>query len=121
MDLQALYNAGRSVSFDFGGQTGRLVYHPEKATRKELRKWADKIDAAADQPNADQVILDIVDEQLLELLKSWDLTEGETPLPVSRESIDALPVQLKSVMRNAIYSDNGEEAKKGRRTSSMTG
>lgn len=118
MDLSNLYMNGRTIHFEFGGEKGKLTYRPDKATRKQLRLWADKIEKVESD---DQAALDLIDEQLLELISAWDLTEGDKPLPVSAEVIDSLPVQLKNVMRTAIYSDTGEEAKKSSKKSSMTG
>lgn len=118
MDLTNIYKNGRAIPFEFAGEKGTLTYRPDKATRKHLRVWAEKIEKLGSD---DQAVLDLIDEQLLELISAWDLTEGETPLPITKESIDSLPVQLKNVMRTAIYSDNGEESKKSSRRSSMTG
>jgi len=120
MDLKALYAKGRKIEFEFDGQKGSVTYNPDMATRKHLKNWADKLQALQDGDD-DSGVLDMVDEQLAELVRAWDLTAGEEPIPITRESIAELPIQLKQAIRTAIYGDNGEEAKKGKRTSSMTG
>lgn len=122
MDISDLVNQEKGVPIEFGAMKFKVWYRVSQATRSNLLGWSEKVQAAQSDPdkNVDDV-LKIVDEQLVELLTRWDLTDKGAPYPCTAETLAGMPEPIKNTIRMAIYQDNGTDAKKEQRKSSMTG
>lgn len=98
---------------DFGdGATLNLEYYPQRLTSAMLLRAslpADSAKMAALTSDEQLAALDSATDLLSELLASWDLTDGpdeesQAPVPVDREHIAALGIQVQWTIFGAIMS-----------------
>lgn len=94
MDLSSIRKDRSSVTVDFMGETLTLKYRPAMITPKTYHKLAE----------ADSV--DELSAFFADLIVDWDLTKGGDPMPVNKENVAELPMQLIRGISSAIMSDS---------------
>lgn len=118
MEISNLLAHKRTIQVEFAGNTVKVTYDPAKVTQRNNNAWADKADEVRGDTDK---LLEVLDEQFIEMVVGWDLTEGGDPYPITKESVWGLPRPFINAIRTAIFSDEGEMSKKDKRMTSMTG
>lgn len=118
MEISNLIAAKRTITVEFGGVNYKITYDPSKTTRKQNQIWTDKVEEVQKDMEA---VADLLDQQFIEMVVAWDLTENGEPCPITMETLATLPRPFVNVVRVAIFGDEGEMTKKDKRMTSMTG
>ena len=114
INLTKLVSNRASADVDFGPDAGTLhvEFYPARLTTRMLADYsaADPAALAGAPPERVLAVLGSPTETLLTLLASWDLTttaeDGvtEEPLPIDRETLESLGIQIQWTMLSAILS-----------------
>lgn len=97
LDIRSLSARSREISVEYAGEIIRVTYAPAKVTPAWERGFQE---ALKDEWRTRALV-----DALAEILVGWDLTEEGAPLPVTRESLARLPLDLLGAIFSAIMED----------------
>lgn len=88
MELDEFYEGARTITVKVNAKGAKLTvtYDPAAVTRKELRTMTDT-------------------QYLARALKSWDLTRGGKPVPITESALDDLPPEFLRTVTGFVRAD----------------
>jgi len=95
IDLHALSLDKREIEFEYGGMTTPLPYKPSLMTGRYAQQLSDG------------ETIDDLTEMVVQVIVDWDLRDGETPIPVTPDSLALLPSAMLRKMLDDIAEDSG--------------
>jgi hypothetical protein len=115
-------NAARTVSVEYDGDHFTVTYRTDAISPAALTAKARARKVEAEQRNGDETAEDTMIRQaeqnandLVEILESWDVTDGGKPLPITVDNLMLLsPLALQHISA-AISDDFTPKAKNSRR------
>jgi hypothetical protein len=89
----------KSLFIPIGDDGIKLVYYPNRMTSKLLLHMDDVYDGTREELG--------IHEALVELIKSWDLTDGDgNPYPITATALAKLGIPVLRVITTAIGNDS---------------
>jgi hypothetical protein len=115
-------NAARTVSVEYDGDSFTVTYRTDAISPAALTAKARRRKVEAAERNGDETAEDTMIRQaeqnandLVEILESWDVTDGGKPLPITVDNLMLLsPLALQHISA-AISDDFTPKAKNSRR------
>lgn len=113
MDVGKYKAVTKPLTFEFEGEVINLTYRPNVYTLGLQRRLVES------QSEGD---IDTLTSQMVEFIASWDLTEDDEPLPLTKEGIEKVPLMVLKALDEAIADAllPSEEEKRGSSEPSAT-
>lgn len=109
INIQELGKKIRPVTFEFMGEKGTLHYRAGANTARAAIEWQERFDSEEENQ------IELLAERLTEIIDSWDLVDGDKPLPVTQDTLLDLPMPLLEAMMRAIIDSQNPQTRKSRR------
>lgn len=105
-ELRHLQTDKRTVCRDVGGDELRVTYRPGAVSHRLLAQFRSaSAAAAAGDEFAEVETIDALIAFLADAIIEWNVTDNGTPVPVSRDTLSALPLEAVGIVWTAIQED----------------
>lgn len=106
MDLAAYKAVTKPLAVDFDGEVINITYRPNIYTLGFTRRLVEA------QQAQDQ---DAIAQYFVDFIASWDLLEGDVPIPLTPEGVERVPFEILGALDSAVANALGpsEEEKRG--------
>lgn len=109
IQIKDLAQGARSVRVEYNGDSLNFQYRSGANTAQAAIEMQERM--AEEDANQTEVLV----ERLAELVASWDLMDGDKPVPVTKQTLLGLPIPLISAMLQAVADDQSPTKPKSRR------
>lgn len=107
--LSELAAKSRTIEVDFEGESIRVTYTPAKLTMATQARIQEAMKLPADQSNGELAAV------LTDAVTGWDvLGDDGAQLPVTGETVRALPLRFVGALALALFNDMGPNARPAR-------